>query len=70
MFFRILLFAILLWYGIKYLAKFLFPSSRKGYSRQNYKREGDVTIQHDKKHQEQFQQKKKEGEYVDYEEVK
>ncbi len=70
MFFRILLFAILLWYGIKYLAKFLFPSSRSGYSRQNYKKEGEVTIRHDDKYQEQVKRKKKEGEYIDYEDVK
>ncbi len=68
--FRILLFAILLWYGIKYLTGLLFPSSKNTRSQCNRKKEGEVTIQHDRERQERFQQKKKEGEYIDYEEIK
>lgn len=71
-FIRVIAIAFLIWYGIKFIIKFLFPSlsnSDKSSNQQTMKKEGEVTVHLDKQRQKEFRQKEKKGDYVDYEEV-
>lgn len=69
---KILLFFVLFWYGAKLLLRWLLPAfilSQKQ-RKETSKEEGDVTIIHNTKKQQQDKESRKKGEYVDYEEVK
>lgn len=72
-FIRILVIALLIWYGVKLVVRLIFPllvAKTKQRQQQTIKKEGDITVHYDKKHQEKFEKKEKKGDYVDYEEVK
>lgn len=69
-FIRILLIALLVWYGIKFIVRFVLPlilSNTENRRQQTIKKEGDVTVHLEKERR--FEQKEKKGDYVDYEEV-
>lgn len=69
-FIRILLIALLVWYGIKFIVRFVLPlilSNTENRRQQTMKKEGDVTVHLEKERR--FEQKEKKGDYVDYEEV-
>lgn len=68
--FRIILISMLIWYVVKFIFRLLYPSNTAKYNtHKQTQKEGNVTIHHDKQHQQQFEQKAKKGEYVDYEEI-
>lgn len=72
-FIRIIFIALLIWYGVKLIIRFILPliigSCYVKNQKENTPKEGEVIIHIDKKHQQNIEEKEKKGDYVDYEEI-
>lgn len=71
-FMRLLLLFIVIWYGVRFVFRFLLPLLTGSYAKRrekNVKKEGEVTLHYDKQRQQDFAQKEKKGEYIDYKEI-
>lgn len=70
---RILVIALLIGYGVKFILKLISPYKSNHYKteqQQKERSEGEVTVHYDKQRQQDSSRREKKGDYVDYEEVK